>query len=230
MKKTLLWAALAAALLFAASCASTPPVQPTPEPEPQVQVEPQKPAVPAPEAELAKAKELKQRADTYGLADYAPEEYAAASKDLAAGEASYGKDNAASKQSLDKAIAGFTSVINKGGAALVERIQSESTASKKAADDAKAPVAVKDEYAAALAVYNGALAAKKAGNLEKAGNDFAQARDMFDAVAKTALAKREKALQALQQTDQVLAESEAKASEAAQQLTSEGIPATGSGQ
>lgn len=228
MKKTLLWAALAAALLFAASCASTPPAQPTPEPEPQV--EPQKPAVPAPEAELAKAKELKQRADTYGLADYAPEEYAAASKDLAAGEASYGKDNAASKQSLDKAIAGFTSVINKGGAALVDRIQAESTASKEAADKIKAPVAVKDEYAAALAVYNGALAARKAGDLEKAGNDFAQARDMFDAVYQKARAKREQALQALQQTDQALAESETKASEAQQSLEDEGVPGTGGGQ
>ena len=228
MKKTLLWAGLAAALLFAASCASTPPQKPTPEPEPQVQVEPQKPA--APEAELAKAKELKQRADKYGLADYVPEEYAAASKDLAAGEAAYGKDNAASKQSLDKAISGFTAVISKGGALLVDRIQAESTASKKAADDVKAPVAVKDEYAAALAVYNGAVAAKKAGDLEKAGTDFAQARDSFDEVYQKARAKREKALQALQETDQVLTESEAKASEAQQGLENEGIPATGSGQ
>jgi hypothetical protein len=228
MKKTLFWAALAAALLFAASCASTPPQKP--QPEPQVQAQPEKPAVPAPEAELAKAKELKSKADRYSLADYAPDEYAAAVKDLAAGESAYGKDNAASKQSLDKAISGFTAVISKGGALLVEKIQAQSAASKKAADDIKAPVAVKNEYAAALGVYNRALAEKAAGDLETAGNDFAQARDMFDAVYQKARDKREQALKAIQQTDQALTESEQKASEAQQSLDSEGIPVQGGGQ
>ena len=225
MKKTLFWAALAAALLFAASCKSTPPVEP--EPEPQVQVEPVKPAVPAPEAELAKAKELKARADKYGLADYAPAEYAAATKDLAAGEAAYGKDNTASKASLDKAISGFTAVIAKGGGMLVEKIQAESTAARQAAEDIKADVAVKDEFAAALEVHNRALKEKAAGDLEKAGADFAQARDMFDAVYETAYAKREAALKAIQQTDEALAESEQKAADAQEALDSEGVPVQG---
>jgi hypothetical protein len=226
MKKTLFWAALAAALLFAASCKSAPPV--TPEPEPQV--EPEKPAVAAPAAELAKAKELKARADTYGLADYAPEEYAAASKDLSAGEAAYGKDNAAAKASLDKAITGFNAVISKGGAALVERIRADATAAKKAADDIKAPVAVKDEYAAALEVYNRAEKEKAAGDMEKAGADFAEARDLFDAAYQSAREKREQALKAIQETDEALVQSEQKAVEAQETLDSEGIPVQGEGQ
>jgi hypothetical protein len=226
MRKTLFWAALAAAVVLAASCASTPPKSPEPQ---VVQVEPEKPVVPAPEAELAKAKELKDRADAYDLGQYAPEEYAAAVKDLAAGEAAYGKDNAAAKKSLDKAVAGFTDVIAKGGAVLVDRIQFESESSKQAADEVKASVAVKDEYAAALALYNGALAAKSAGDLEKAGSDFAAARDSFDAVAATARDKREKALQAMQQTDDALAASEQNAADAQQALDSEGIPVQAGG-
>jgi hypothetical protein len=225
MKKALLWVALAAALVLAVSCKSTPPEQPAP--EQPVQVEPAKPTVPAPEAELAKAKELKARADKYNLAEYAPDEYAAAVKDLAAGEAAYGKDNAAAKASLDKAISGFTAVINKGGGALVDRIQAESTAAKKAADDVKAPVAVKDDYAQALVVYNRAIAERAAGDLEKAGSDFAQARDMFDAAYQEARSLREKALQAIQATDQALATSEQIAESAEQTLAEEGFPAAG---
>lgn len=223
MRKTLFWAALAAAVVLAASCASTPPKSPEP------QVEPEKPVVPAPAAELAKAKELKDRADAYDLGQYAPEEYAAAEKDLAAGEAAYGKDNAAAKKSLDKAVAGYTAVIAKGGAILVDRIQRESESSKRTADEVKASVAVKDEYAAALAMYNGALAAKKAGDLEKAGSDFAAARDMFDDVAATARGKREKALQAMQETEDALAASQQKAADAQQALDSEGIPVQAGG-
>jgi hypothetical protein len=224
MRKTLFWAALAAAVVLAASCASTPPKAPEPEPEPKAVQ-----AVPAPEAELAKAKELKDRADTYDLGQYAPEEYAAAVKDLAAGEAAYGKDNAAAKKSLDKAVAGFTAVIAKGGAVLVDRIQLESESSKKAADAVKAAVAVKDEYAAALALYNAGLAAKKAGDLEKAGSDFAAARDGFDGAAVTARDKRERALQAMQETEDALAASEQNAADAQKALDSEGIPAQAGG-
>jgi tetratricopeptide (TPR) repeat protein len=227
MKKAIPWALLAAALFLAVSCASTPPEKPKEPEPPQVTVEPQKPAVPAPEAELAKAKELKQRADRYSLGEYAPVEYAAAVKDLEAGEAAYGKDNAASKQSLDRAIDGFTTVISKGGGLLVDKIQVQSTASKKAADDIKAPVAVKDEYAKALEVYNRAIKEKAAGNLEQAGSDFAQAQDMFDAVYAQARDKREKALQAMKETEQLQAESEQKAQEAETSLTDEGFSTEG---
>ncbi len=226
MKKTLFWAALAAALLFAASCKSAPPAAPEPEP----QVEPAKPAVAAPEAELAKAKELKARADKYGLAEYAPDEYAAASRDLAAGEAAYGKDNEAAKASLAKSIDGFNAVIAKGGAKLVERLQADATAAKKAAEDIKAPVAVKDQYADALEVYNRAVKEKASGDLEKAGTDFAQAADLFDAAYQEARQKREQALKAIQETDDALAQSEQKAADAQETLDTEGVPVQGGGQ
>jgi hypothetical protein len=223
MKKAIPWAVLATALFLAVSCASTPPEKPKEPETPQVKVEPQKPAVSAPEAELAKAKELKQRADKYSLGEYAPVEYAAAVKDLEAGESAYGKDNAASKKSLDSAIDGFTTVISKGGGILVDKIQQQSAASKKAADDIKANVAVKDEYAKALEVYNLAIKEKAVGDLEQAGSDFAQAQDMFDAVYGQARDKRENALQAMKEAEQLQAESEQKAQEAEKSLTDEGF-------
>jgi hypothetical protein len=227
MKKAIPWVVLAAALFLAVSCASTPPEKPKEPEAPPVKVEPEKPAIAAPEAELAKAKELKKRADAYGLGDYAPAEYEAAVNDLAAGEAAYGKDNAASKQSLDKAVDGFNAVIAKGGGLLVDKIQERSSASKKAADDIKANVAVKDEYAEALEVYNRALQDKAGGNLEQAGGGFAQAEEMFGKVYETAREKRENALQAMKEAEQVQAESEQKAADAEKSLTDEGFSAEG---
>ena len=98
MRKVLFPAAAAAALLFIASCASTPPQKP---PQP-----PEKPVAGAPDAELSQAKSLQQRVDALGLGDYDPDDYAAANTALKAGQDSYGKDNAASKTSLQSAITG----------------------------------------------------------------------------------------------------------------------------
>ena len=70
MKKLTLFACAAAALLFVASCASTPPQKPTPEPtQPETAqteaAQPEQPAVPAPEAELTQARALKDKIDSY---------------------------------------------------------------------------------------------------------------------------------------------------------------------
>src|SRR5512135_1265522 len=110
MKRLVPLAVLAGALVLVVSCASTPPqkpAEPAPEqPKEQPKEQPQA-AVPAPDAELAQAKELKQKVDDWGLGDYDPQEYDAANKALQAGEDAYGKDNAASKKSLDSAITGY---------------------------------------------------------------------------------------------------------------------------
>jgi hypothetical protein len=183
--------------------------------------------VPLPEAELARARGLKQKADSYSLSQYAPDEYAAASKDLQAGEEKYGKDNAAAKQSLDRAVAGFEAVMSKGGGVLVARLQERSAASKKAADDLKASVAVKDEYAMALETHNRAIRERDAGNLEQAGLGFDRAASMFDAVAVTAKEKRERALEAIKGMVQGMVAADQKAQEAQQSLEKEGFSAEG---
>lgn len=205
MRKALPLVLAAAALIWAASCASTPP----------------KEAAPLPEAELAQAKELKAKVDKFNLGPLAQTEYTAAESDLKAGQDAYGTDNAASKASLDKAIAGYRAVIAKAGPLYLGTLDDKAAAAKKSADDLKASVAVKDDYARAQAVYDRALAAKTAGDLEAATKDFEEARTMFEAVAKTAAEKRDKALAARSDLEKAMDASAAAAAEAQAALEAE---------
>jgi len=227
MRRLVPLAVMAGALFLVVSCASTPPqkpAEPVPEqPKEQPKEQPPAAAVPAPEAELAQAKDLKQKVDAYGLGDYAPDDYAAANQDLQAGEDAYGKDNAASKKSLDSAITEYNAVITKGGAQFLAKAQSAADASKKAADDLKASVAVKDDYAKADEVYNRAIQEKNAQDIENAGKDFASARDQFDAVAKTAQEKKDAAMQAMQSAQEEQSASQQKADDAEKALKDEGF-------
>jgi hypothetical protein len=217
MRRIVPWAALLAALLLAVSCASTPPAKPPETPQPE------KPAVAAPDAEMAQAKSLQQKADKYGLGEYDAEDYAAATKDLKAGQDAYGKDNAAAKESLTKAIDEFTTVITKGGALYLAKLQGQTEASKKAADDLKASVAVKDQYGEANDVYQRALKEKDSGDIENAAADFTKARDLFDAVAALAQQKKDNATKALAGAQETMTASEQKAADAQKTLKDEGF-------
>jgi hypothetical protein len=185
MKKAIMGVAMLAALALVVSCATTPAQKPVEQPV----VQPT-PAGALPEAELARAKALKEQADAYSLGDYAPEEYAAAEKDLAAGQDAYGTDNVASKASLDKAISGYTAVNAKGGALYLSKLQAKMDAARKDADDAKAGVAVKDDYSNAVVVADRAVQEKNAANIAAAAADFPQATDMFNAAAASAREKK----------------------------------------
>jgi len=217
MRRIVPWAALLAALLLAVSCASTPPAKPPETPQPE------KPAVAAPDAEMAQAKSLQEKADKYGLGEFDADDYAAATKDLKAGQDAYGNDNAAAKESLTKAISEFNSVIAKGGPLYLAKLQAQTEASKKAADDLKASVAVKDQYAEADDVYRQALKEKDAGDIENASADFTKARDMFDAVAALAQEKKDNAAKALASAQETKTASEQKAADAQKTLKDEGF-------
>ncbi len=220
MRKMVPWAALLAALLLAVSCASTPPAKP---PEKPPENPPEKPTVAAPDAELAKAQSLQQQADKYGLGEYDAEDYAAATKDLKMGQDAYGKDNAAAKESLTKSIDEFNSVITKGGALYLAKLQGQAEASKKAADELKASVAVKDQYAEANDVYQRALKEKDSGDIENAAADFTKARDLFDAAAALARQKKDAATKALAGAQETMTTSEQKATDAQKTLKDEGF-------
>lgn len=200
-----------AALVMVVSCASTPP----------------EPPAPLPETELAQAKQLKEKVDRFELGKLAPTEYTAAEADLKAGEAAYGTDNAAAKASLDKAVAGYQAVLDKARPLYLTGYRDRTAAAKKAADDLKAGVAVKDDYAKAQAVYDRALAVKADGDLEAAAKDFEEARVLFEAAAKTAQEKRDKALAAGAEVDQALEDSAARAAEAQAALEAEGLGGAG---
>ncbi len=227
MRKIICLAAASGALFLFISCASTPPQQPKPA-APQAPAA--QPATGAPDTELTQAKGLQQRVDALGLGAYDPDDYAAANKDLQAGQDTYGKDNDASRKSLQSAIAEYNSVISKGGPLYLAKVQAQAEASKKAADDLKASVAVKDDYATANDSYTKALQEKDAGDIENAGKDFGQARDGFDAVAKVAQQKKDAAVQALQNAQQDNTVSQKNAQDAEKTLKDEGFSASGSGQ
>jgi hypothetical protein len=220
MRKVMFYAAAAGALFLVVSCASTPPkADSTPPQQPQ----PEQPVAGAPDAELSQAKGLQQRVDALGLGTYAPDDYAAATKDFQAGQEAYGKDNAASKKSLQAAIAEYKAVLSKGGAMYLAGLQGQAEASKKIADEVKASVAVKDDYEAADGLYRKALQEKDAGDIESSGRDFSQSRIDFESAALTAQQKRDAALQALQNAQQGKAASEKKADDSQKTLQDEGF-------
>lgn len=230
MKKAIRWAVFFAALVLAVSCATTPPQKPAEQPAEQPAAQPEAPKAALPEAELAKAIELQQKADQYGLGDYAPDEYAAAVKNLAAGQEAYGEDNKASKKSLDQAIGGFTTVIDKGGALYLGKLQDQAASSKKAADKLKAEVAVKDDYASAAAVYTRAIKEKGAKDIDSAAADFTQAADLFDAVAEKAKQKKTAADAAMNATDASEANAKRAAIDAEKTLQKDGFTSEGGDQ
>lgn len=220
MRRLVPLAAMIGALFLVISCASTPPQKPA-EPAPE-QPQAATPAA-APDAELAQAKALKEKVDALGLGDYDTQDYEAANKDLQAGQDAYGKDNAASKKSLDSSIKGYNAVMDTGGAKFLAQRQSDAEASKKAADDLKASVAVKDDYAKADDTYQQALKEKDSKDIESAGKDFASAKDQFDAVAATAKQKKDAADQAMQDAQADQATSQQKANDAEKSLKDEGF-------
>jgi hypothetical protein len=230
MKLFMTISGMAAVLLLVVSCASTPPQKPATETAQPESAPPEKPALAAPEAERAQARALKGTIDGYGLAVYDEEGYRAASADLQAGEDSYGMDNAAAKTSLDSAIKGFNAVISKGAPLKVAELQGSAEASKKAADDLLAAVAVKAQYAPASDAYQRALQEKEAGELENAGKDFSLAQGLFDEAAASAKQKKDEAVRAIDAAQQDLSSSEQKAADAEKSLADEGIAAQAGGQ
>lgn len=233
MKRVLFYVFFAAVLAFVMSCASAPPAQPAPEPTPEqpvVEQPPveQPPAVPDPTAERDQARSLKQKVDTYGLGTYDPETYQSAGSSLKAGEESYGKDNTASKASFMAAIDGYNAVLAKGTPLYLADAQVKTEASLAAADDAKAPIAVPDQYTKAYQVYLRALSEKTAGDLESAGKDFTDAEAQFESAVMAAQQKKEAAMQLLQDAEQSDAASQQKAAEAAETLSGEGFAPSGS--
>jgi hypothetical protein len=114
--------ASAAACLIAISCASQAKVAEAPEPASAakpaeaevVSAANADPTAAAPDELRAKASALRKKAFDLALKDFAPEEYAAADKAFATGNAEYGKDNAASAASYSEAAAGFQAVLDRG--------------------------------------------------------------------------------------------------------------------
>ena len=157
---------LASALLFY-SCAGAPPATPPPEapppvaapaPAPEVKPEPTPPpaapVVAAPEAELAKAKELRAYILANGLDSLAPAPFKQAEERYAAAEKALGSDNEAAKKHLDAAVPLYEKTIADGFGAKIGQKRVEAVSARAKADAEKAKVAAKEPYGTADAAFS----------------------------------------------------------------------------
>lgn len=119
--KKIIGIATACACILAVACQSAPKSasEPTPPPPKAASAEPAAPSpkaseVAAPDELRAKAVELRKKAFDLGLKDVLPDDYAAAEKSFAEGNAKYGSDNAASTAAFSDAVARYQALVDKG--------------------------------------------------------------------------------------------------------------------
>lgn len=159
---------------------------------------------PLPETEYEQAKNLRTRIQTLKFSPYAPEEWEAGEADFAAGEATYEKDNGASKKSFDSAIVNYKEVIHK---AVVARSQSEEEGVnlwKKKSDDLKATVMFAEDYQAAADTLAKAQAAAAEDDWETAAELYAEAEEQFQQVYEAVKVEKDKAQTQYDSTDKIL--------------------------
>ena len=113
-------------------------------------------------------------------------------------------DLSGSQSAAHNALTGFTQVIRTG----VEEKASVVRESREAAQDIKADVAVRSDFAAAESVYNQAHVALRADQFSEAIELFEESDALYEIAYEKALEKREIAEEALQRTEEKLAESE----------------------
>jgi hypothetical protein len=192
------------AMIFVVSCATAPKKGPAPE---------EKAVSKAPESEYKEAKELRAKISQFDLARYAQEDFDRAEKSFKEGESAYNKDNDKSRAAFTSAVTGYKAVIEKGFPAYLDDKIDVVEKIKREAEDLKAPVAVKNEYKSANAVYDDALKSKDKGDYEKASGLLDTAKDRFQSVYDMTLAKKEKAEQNLSEANTMIEELEAAAAQ-----------------
>jgi hypothetical protein len=214
------------------ACASKPAAveqpAPAPQPAPAVQPAPQPapaaaPAVAVPDKELADARVLRARVVRFKLDQQYPQDFAAAEARLTEGQAQMNKDNGAAKASIDAASAGYRKILQDGLTPMVRRGRQDVETVRASATGIKAQVAVADDFAAAEAVYQKALASDNAGDQEAAIDGYGQARDQFVKVYDGAKAKKDRAERSLQGARKDLSDAEARAKAAEDAQKAEGI-------
>lgn len=189
-------------LVFLYSCASAPepvqePEQPIVEPEQPAPaaVEEPRPEVPAPDTQLAKARELRTLIETYSLSGYAPEDWQAGEEAFRTGEAAYGTDNLAAAEALETAAARYTVVIDTGAAGLLSKLEGSAREARDAARHAGAAADFAAQFDSAETRYEQAGAARAEKRYEEAGFLFDEAGILFNAlVVKAELAEQKRLL------------------------------------
>jgi hypothetical protein len=166
----------------------------------------------------AVATELKQSIADKGYAQWDSGNFQVADNKYQAEEGFWASGNEADRASgvdaLDEAILRYNLVVQKGRETAVSTVKEKTDAEKQRSEDIKANVAVKDQYDAAMGLYNdgaGKLAAK---DYEGAADAYSGAGSAFQAAYESAAQKRAAAEAAIKSAGEATAESQRKAEEA----------------
>ena len=165
------------------------------------------------EAAYKKAKALDIR-DSIQQKDFAQHDegnYKLADEKLAESDVLFASDPEAALDALDEATLRYNLVIQKGWQFYATGKKAPADDAKRRSEEIKAPVAVKEKYAEALAVYNNASALLAGGNYQEAGPEFDRASALFEEAYAQAEEKRNAALTALAEAEARAQESESKA-------------------
>lgn len=192
---------IAAAAILYASCAGAPPPAPVEKPAAA-------PAVPAPDAEMAKAKERRDYIKQHGLDAYAPEPYKQAEERFAAAQKALGQDNAAAKKELEAALPLYDRTVEEGFGWKVEEKLQAARGEREKADAEKAAAGAKQPYGAGEAAFSKASKDADAKRYPEAVASFEEAAKQFAAAAKLAAERRAKARAALDSADTTIKSTE----------------------
>lgn len=208
--------ALLLGALFVVSCATTPkPAATTTAAQPA-----QTTQNTALNAELQKAKSMKQEIDQYQLGSLVPDAYRQGSNALTSGEQVIGSDNATAKSKLDEAVADFQKVLDSGLPLALKQEEQATAKAKSDADAVKAAEAAPDQYKQAEAYEQQAKAKQQAGSLTDAYALWKEAAAAYDKAAEVAKQKRADAQAALQQADQAIGQAKSQVEEIQKNLES----------
>jgi hypothetical protein len=161
---------------------------------------------------IADAYALKQEADAHDFITYDPENYEAGAD--AGNDAVDLLDQgslADAKESAGEAVNRFNLVLENGWIGYTNERSATAQSWRQAALEAKANVAVRNEYQNADKTYNQAHVALRAGNFREAADLFERSGVLFRQSRDAAVEKQVKAEEAIRLAEQKVSESEAKA-------------------
>ncbi|MDR2144409.1 MAG: hypothetical protein LBP29_08575 [Treponema sp.] len=161
---------------------------------------------------VADAYAIKQKADAYDFITYDPENYeAGADAGNNAVDLFDQGSLAEAGESADEAVARFNLVLENGWIGYTNERSVTAQSWRQAALEAKANVAVRNEYQNADKTYNEAHVALRAGNFEEAADLFERSGLLFRQSRDAAVEKQVKAEEAIRLAEQKVSESEVNA-------------------
>ncbi len=161
----------------------------------------------SPDVEFEKASKNRQKIEKYQLQQYAEDEFKQAEENYKqARDAMDKKNNLKAGKAVASANQKYQVVLDKGFPPYTEKKDNEVQSDKKATDEIKGNVALKNEYDEALKSYNEAILLKNEKKYEEAIEKFQVSKDRFQNVYKITKEKKEKTEGSLESTDRALKE------------------------